>query len=312
MSQSSADQHHPSRADAAEPSPAPAAPAWADPSAPGAVPDLPAGLGSSDPEAPVAYTAADVSAAAEVLARASEGEAELLVALTDEQLAALDGYARPQFAATPWLDEHPDQRRFAAGVGLRALIAAGLVSADADPAGGREQWRADPELAGCLVLRRTASVFTTAERTVQSPQGPEVHRLHYYVHEGGVLEEEVTPLGIHRFTPLGSSQVNARLLAFVDPAGVAAGRGEPMQLRASQLAESPLAQRLAATRALTVFTLVTTADGGVRQTSVYATGDEVLVMEALDPGTEDPRLEFRSVDSAELHALATVLVGAQG
>lgn len=259
----------------------------------------------------MAYTAADVTAAADVLARAAEGEPELLVALTDEQLAALDGYARLQFAATPWLDEHPAQRRFAAGVGLRALIAAGLVSAVAAP-GGDQRWTADPELAGCLVLRRTASLFTTAERTVQSPQGPEVHRLHYYVHDGGVLEEEVTALGIHRFTPLVSAQVNARLLAFVDPAGVAVGRGEPMQVRTSELAASPLAQRLAATRALTVFTLVTSADGGVRQTSVYATGDEVLVMEALDPGAEDPRLEFRSVDSAELHALATVLVGAQG
>ena len=289
----------------------PAAPAVADPSTPGAVPDLPAGLGSSDPQAPVAYTAGDVTAAAEVLARAAEGEPELLVALTDEQLAALDGYARPQFAATPWLDEHPDQRRFAAGVGLRALIAAGQVSAVAAPGGG-QQWSADRELAGCLVLRRTASVFTTAERTVQSPQGPEVHRLHYYVHEGGVLEEEVTALGIHRFTPLIPSQVDARLLAFADPSGVAAGHGEPTQVRASQLAASPLAPRLAATRALTVFTLVTTADGGVRQASVYTTGDEVLVMEALDPGTEDPLLEFRSVDSAELHALATVLVGAQG
>ncbi|GAA4518953.1 hypothetical protein GCM10023160_01930 [Brachybacterium paraconglomeratum] len=304
MSQSSADPHHPSRTH-------PSRTEAADPSAPGAVPDLPAGLGSSDPEAPVPYTASDVTAAAEVLARAAEGEPELLVALTDEQLAALDGYARRQFVATPWLDEHPDQRRFAAGVGLRALIAAGLVGAVAAP-GGDQQWTADPKLAGCLVLRRTASLFTTAERTVQSPQGPEVHRLHYYVHEGGVLEEEVTALGIHRFTPLVSAQVNARLLAFVDPAGVAVGRGEPVQVRASELAASQLAQRLAATRALTVFTLVTTTDGGVRQTSVYATGDEVLVMEALDPGAEDPRLEFRSVDSAELHALATVLVGAHG
>lgn len=283
-------------------------------SVPGAVPDLPAGLGASDPDAPIPYTAADVAAAAEVLSRAGDedGDGELLFALTDEQLAALDGYARPQFAASPWLDEHPAQRRFAAGVGLRALIAAGTVSAVADPGGGRPQWRAEPELAGCLMLRRTAFLFTTAERTVQSPHGPEVHRLHYYVHESGVLEEEVTALGIHRFTPLRPSQVSARLLAFVDPAGVAVGRGEPMLLRTSELAASPLARRLASTRALTVFTLVTATDGGVRQASVYATEDEVLVMEALDPGTEDPRLEFRSVDSAELHALATVLVGAQG
>lgn len=291
--------------------PAPSAAVTSDPSAPGAVPDLPGGLGEGDPDAPVAYTAQDVSAAAAVLARAAGGEPELLIALTDEQIAALDGYARRQFTATPWLDEHPQQRRFAAGVGLRALVAAGLVSAVAEPGTGRQQWQADPELSGCLVLRRTARLFTTAERTVQRPQGPEVHRLHYYAHPDGVLEEEVTALGVHRFTPLRPEQVNARLLAFVDPAGVATGGGEPIRVHTSQLATSPLAGRLAATRALTVFTIVTTADGGVRQASVYATGEEVLVMEALDPGAQDPQLEFRSVDTAELHALATVLVGAQ-
>jgi len=327
MSQPSSDRPEPSRAgpsgasditeptkspETKDPSGATGTSGHSDPSAPGAVPDLPAGLGSSDPEAPVAYSAADVAAAEDVLAQAAEGDPETLIALTDEQLAALDGYARRQFTATPWLDEHADQRRFAAGIGLRALIAAGQVSAGIDPSTGRQQWTADPMLAGCLVLRRTASLFTTAERTVQSPQGPQVQRLHYYVHQGGVLEEEVTSLGIHRFTPLRASQVNVRLLAVVDPAGVAAGGGEPMQVRASELPASPLAPRLAATRALTVFTIVTTADGGVRQASVYATGDEVLVMEALDPGADDPLLEFRSVDSAELHALATVLVGAAG
>lgn len=327
MSQSPADRPEPSRAgpsgapdpaghsDPVEPTDAAGHPGTSgpsDPAAPGAVPDLPAGLGSSDPDAPVVYSAADVAAAEEVLAQAAEGDPETLIALTDEQLAALDGYARRQFTATPWLDAHAGQRRFAAGIGLRALIAAGQVRAGTDPGTGRQQWTADPMLAGCLVLRRTATLFTTAERTVQGPQGPEVQRLHYYVHHGGVLEEEVTALGIHRFTPLRAAQVNVRLLAVVDPTGVAGGGGEPMQVRASELATSPLAQRLGATRALTVFTIVTTADGGVRQASVYATGDEVLVMEALDPGAEDPLLEFRSVDSAELHALATVLVGAAG
>ena len=303
MSQTPADQPEPSRAGPSGAS---------DPAGPGAVPDLPAGLGSSDPEAPIAYSAADAAAAADVLDRAGESNPEMLVALSDEQLAALDGYARAQFTATPWLDEHADQRRFAAGVGLRSLIAAGQVSGGIEPSIGRQQWTAEPMIAGCLVLRRTATLFTTAERTVQTAQGPEVQRLHYYVHQGGVLEEEVTPLGIHRFTSLRAAQVNARLLAVVDPAGVAADGGEPIQVRASELAASPLAQRLAATRALTVFTIVTTADGGVSQASVYATGDEVLVMEALDPGADDPVLEFRSVDSAELHALATVLVGAAG
>lgn len=277
---------------------------------PGAVPDLPAGIGADDPDAPVPYAVEDVAAAQDVLARAADGPPELLIALTDEQIAALDGHARRQFTAMPWLEEHPEQRRLAAGVALRALMAAGRVSPLAHEAGRPARWRAAPEIAGCLVLRRTAPVFTTAERTVQGPGGPEVHRLHYYAHADGVLEEEVTAHGMHRFTPLLPAQVTARLQAFVDPAGAAAGGGGPVRVRASELAGSPLAPRLAATRALTGLTIVTTADGAVRQASVYATAEEVLVMEALDPAAEDPQLEFRSVDGADLRALAAVLTGA--
>lgn len=280
--------------------------------APRELPDLSAGLGSSDPETPVQYTSADVAGAADVLRRADDGEAELLLALTDEQLAGLEGYGRRQFTATPWLDERSEQRRFAAHVGLRTLIAADRVSSVPDAATGQEQWRADPEIAGCLVLRRTAAVFTTAERTVQTEQGPEVHRLHYYVHDAGVLEEEVTALGIHRFTPLRSEQVGARLVALMDPTGVAAGDGAPVRVRASALAASDLAQQLALTRALTVLTMVRTTDGSVQQASVYATPMQVLTMEALDPTAEDPELEFRAVDTKDLHALATVVVAGRG
>lgn len=282
------------------------------PTTPGAVPDLPAGLGSSDPAAPIRFSSSDVSAAAEVLQRSEQGDAELLLALTDEQLAALDGYERRQFTATPWLDEHPDRRSFAAGVGLRALIAAGRVRETVDPESGRAQWRADPELAGCLVLRRTATLFLTAERTVQTAQGPQVQRLHHCVHDDGVLEEEVTPLGIHRFTPLRREQAVARLVHLLDPEGTTTRSGEPLRVRSSALATSAIAQQLALTRALTVLTVVRTADGTVQQASVYATPEGVLTMEALDPGADDPQLEFRAVDAEDLRALATVLITGGG
>ncbi|MGP5594692.1 hypothetical protein [Brachybacterium alimentarium] len=281
-------------------------------STPGAVPDLPGGLTSNDPASPIRYTAEDAAAAADVLRRGEEGEAELLVSLTDEQIAALDGYERRQFTATPWLEEQGEHRRLAAAVGLRALIAAGRVSALADPGGGEPRWRADPEIAGCLVLRRTATLFLTAERTVQTPQGPEVQRLHYCVHDDGVLEEEVTALGIHRFTPLRHEQAIARLVVLIDPSGVAAGEGQPQRVRSPELATSAIGQQLAATRALTVLTVVRTADGSVQQASSYATADAVLTMEALDPGSEDPQLEFRAVGPADLRALATVLVSGGG
>lgn len=299
-------------------SPDPVATTAAAPAAesPGEVPDLPAGIGGLDPETPLQYTREDLDAATALLERAGTGRAgtenpELIVSLTDEQIAALDGYARRQFIAAPWLEQHPQQRRFAAGVALRGLIAAEQVRRRTDEATGAQHWRAVPEISGCLVLRRTAQQFTTAERTVQTAQGPQVHRLHYFAHPGGVLEEEVTAAGIHRFTALAPVQASARLAAFLDPLGVPTRAGEPVRVRTSALPAHPLAEHLAATRALSVLTRVRTADGEVQQLSAYATAEGVLTMEALDPGTEDPELEIRGVDAAELHALASVLVSAE-
>ena len=298
---------------AATPATTSAAPA---PELPGEVPDLPAGIGGLDPETPLQYTREDLDAATALLERAGTERAgtedpELIVSLTDEQIAALDGYARRQFIAAPWLEQHPQQRRFAAGVALRGLIAAEQVRRRTDEATGAQHWRAVPEISGCLVLRRTAQQFTTAERTVQTAQGPQVYRLHYFAHPGGVLEEEVTAAGIHRFTALAPVQASARLAAFLDPLGVPTRAGEPVRVRTSALPAHPLAERLAATRALSVLTRVRTADGEVQQLSAYATAEGVLTMEALDPGTEDPELEIRGVDAAELHALASVLVSAE-
>src|SRR5699024_1612764 len=115
------------------------------------IPDLPAGIGGTDPTAPLQYTAEDVAAARDLLERVRRGEATgpdgmprpsgppaaiqpdpsvsqddvgrpdpsaapepaPVVTLSDEQIAALDGYERRQFVALPWLDAHPEQRRVA-------------------------------------------------------------------------------------------------------------------------------------------------------------------------------------------------------
>lgn len=282
------------------------------PSSPPEITDLPGGIRGTDPEAPQRYTAEDVAAATALLETAAGQEPELAWAATDEQLAALDGYERRQFVAMPWLDEHPGQRRSAAVVALRALLADERVAQRGEGTEGDAHWWAAPEIIGCLLLRRTAAQFTTAERTVQTPQGPQVHRLHCYVHETAVLEEEVAASGIHRFTALTPAQAAARLAALMNPLGEDGREGAPVHLHASELAAHPLAHRLADTRALTVLTRVRTADGSVQQLHVHATGEGVLTMEALDPGAEDPRLEFRPVDAAELRALAAVLVGRAG
>ena len=87
--------------------------------------------------------------------------------------------------------------------------------------------------------------------------------------------------------------------------------GEAVRVRGSELPAHPLAARLAATRALTVLTVVRTTSGTVQQLSAYATADGMLTMEALDPDAEDPPLEIRPVDRASLRALATVLISGE-
>ncbi|MEO2098695.1 MAG: hypothetical protein ABGX90_16295, partial [Brachybacterium sp.] len=187
------------------------------------IPDLPAGIGGTDPTAPLQYTGEDVAAARDLLERVRSGEATgpdgvprpsgppaaiqldpsvsqddavqpdpsaapepaPVVTLSDEQIAALDGYERRQFVALPWLDAHPEQRRIAAAVALRGMIAGGQVLTRTARYEEGPRWRAVPEISGCLVLRRTAESFTTAERTVRTEAGPQVHRLHCYSHPGG-------------------------------------------------------------------------------------------------------------------------------
>lgn len=322
------------------------------------IPDLPAGIGGTDRAAPLQYTGEDVAAARDLLERVRRGEATgpdgmprpsgppaaiqpdpsvsqddgarpdpsaaqepaPVVTLSDEQIAALDGYERRQFVALPWLDAHPEQRRVAAAVALRGMIAGGQVLTRTARHEEGPRWRAVPEISGCLVLRRTAESFTTAERTVRTEAGPQVHRLHCYSHPGGVLEEETTADGLHRFTVLRAEEATVRLAAFLDPTDLADPAadaesdtgGGSVHVRGSELPAHPLAAQLAATRALTVLTRVRTADGTVQQLSAYATAGGMLTMEALDPGVEDPRLEFRRVGPASLRALATVLVSGQG
>lgn len=296
------------------------------------------------PADPAPTAREDITAADDVLARATGGEPELLLTLTDEQIAGLDGEERRQFVAEPWLESRSEVRAEVAEAGLRALLAAERVRELVDPTTGRRRWQAEPEIVGCLLLRRTAPTFTTAERTVQTPHGPEVQRLHHYVHPGGVLEEEVTPSGLHRFTPLRPEQAAARLAVVVDregaaevPAGGSASEGaadggatdgergteersetagkesarkETVRVRGSELAAGhPLAARLAAAQALVVLTSVRAGDGAVRQVSVATCEDEVLLMEAEDPAAADPPLRIRSLDSGDVRALAVEILG---
>lgn len=271
------------------------------------------------------YTAGSLDSAAEVLRRARDGASAPVLSLTDEQLAGMDGDRADQLTALPWLAEHPEQREFAAGVGLRSLVASGQVRIVTDPAGGGtgSRWEAVPVLDGCLVLRRAANVVTSVERTMNTTDGTRLNRLYYYAHPSGVLEEEVTASGIHHFTPLQPDQVPDRIRALVDPAGVAAARsdgGEDLAVPttgaagadggrpgaaggAAGSAAQDLAQRLTGTLAMSVVTVVRSAGGGVQQLNLAATAEELLLIE----GT-DAQLNARVLDADGLRATAAQLV----
>lgn len=274
-------------------------------------PDQPAGGPANSTGGP-AYTAGSLDSAAQVLRRADDPAPAPVLSLTDEQLAGMDGDRDDQLTALPWLAEHPEQREFAAGVGLRSLVASGQVQILTDPQGGGtgRRWQAVPVLDGCLVLRRAANVVTSVERTMNTTDGTQLNRLYYYAHPSGVLEEEVTASGIHHFTPLHPHQVPERIAALVDPAGVstaAAGGGGDLgndteQERIQGLIPD-LAQRLAGTLAMSVVTVVRAAGGGVQQFNLAATAQELLLIEGADA-----QVHARVLDADGVREVAAQLI----
>lgn len=274
-------------------------------------PDLPAGSPANSTDGP-AYTAGSLDSAALVLNRADDPAPAPVLSLTDEQLAGMDGDRADQLTALPWLAEHAEQREFAAGVGLRSLVASGQVQILTDPAGGStgRRWQAVPVLDGCLVLRRAANVVTSVERTMNTTGGTQLNRLYYYTHPSGVLEEEVTASGIHHFTPLRPGQVPQRIAALVDPAGVSAavsgGGGDLVKIAAQERIQdliTDLAQRLAGTLAMSVVTVVRAAGGGVQQFNLAATAQELLLIEGADA-----QVQARVLDGDDLRQIAAQLV----
>ena len=160
-------------------------------------------------DAAPAYTAGSLDSAAQVLQRADGSTPAPVLSLTDEQLAGMDGDRAGQLTALPWLAENTEdiegdtttgRRAFAAGVGLRSLVASGLVRIVADPIGTDgdgtgSRWQAAPVLDGCLVLRRAANMVTSVERTMNTPSGPQVNRLYYYTIPAGCSRRRSPPPG---------------------------------------------------------------------------------------------------------------------
>jgi hypothetical protein len=211
-----------------------------------------------------------------------------VIALTDEELCALDGGpGAEQVAPSPWLDAQDDAaRRIACEVAVRGLTARNLIAVSASPAGDKFA-EIHPELKTTLDMRRSSRSIVVAQR--QSPTGSHTRVL--YRHDETVLEEDVTPGGLHTFTVLLCTPAAARLAALADPAGAARDHpaSQPRTLPLTAIADGAPIAGTEGVRSVTAIGLVTRDTAGEpceRRVAVYALADRVLTTEPVPHGEQ--------------------------
>lgn len=219
----------------------------------------------------------DVEAARDVLGRAVAGEAVRVVTLTDEQVLVLDGVQHEQIVPLPWLDEQGEVDRELVGrVALRSMLSQGIVEARPRPDGEDVSIEAVPEITGSLVLRRTAQAILALERTTSLGKS----WVFCYVHEGaGVLEEDVTTSGHHRFSVYSADLLGDRFGTFLDPteAAVMAGRARTMTTEQFER-DAPTMPELAEALVVTTLSVVRAGSETMINVSVYAGPRGVFVL----------------------------------
>ncbi|PSL08325.1 hypothetical protein CLV30_101296 [Haloactinopolyspora alba] len=165
---------------------------------------------------------ADLAAAlvGDLLSRASH-EKTPVVKLTDEELTVLDGTDSRQLAPRPWFTELAEtSREVALGVALRGLIVRGLVVPSAvEESTGRTSLDMDDDVHAALVARRAASSVVIAERQTNHASWSKVC---YLQGNDGVVEEDVSPGGLHTLWAGPVSGLADSLARFADPDDVAA------------------------------------------------------------------------------------------
>ena len=216
------------------------------------------------------------------------GEAPLpVIALTDEEIAALDGdLADRGPVPLPWLDEKDKaSRELACQVALRGLAARRLVvplGTEGGGAGGGEVGRGSialrDDLRAVLAMRHSAHAVAFALRESDGRM-----RL-LYLGKSGALEEAISPGGLHGFTVVAHAAAADRLAAFADPedAAVASLRPgpetEPRVLPLAEIARGAEIPVMAGARSVTMVTrLVFGSDAGEQRLTVYAKEAGVVV-----------------------------------
>jgi len=257
------------------------------------------------------------------------GEAPLpVIALTDEEIAALDGdLAARGPVPLPWLDtKDTAARELACQVALRGLAARRLVIPLGAAAGeadgevgrgagggevGREYIALQDDLRAVLAMRRSAHAAAFALRESDGRM-----RL-LYLGSSGALEEAISPGGLHGFTVVGYADAADRLAAFADPEDAAAaavepGRDtEPRVLPLAEIARGAEIPAMAGVRSVTMVTrLVFGADAGEQRLTVYAKEAGVVVACPAE-ASGAPALRFTEVSKSGLRECLADLLSIQ-
>lgn len=249
------------------------------------------------------------SRAAGLITRAAAGPV-LVITLTDEELAALDGAPPGSLAPQPWLAALDEPGRLlACQVALRGLAARGLAVPAGPGPGGSATVAIHEDLRAALDLRRTAPAVVTAQR--RSGRGLDVRVLH--LHHGGLLEEGISPGGLHTLTVTTPSDAARRLAGFADP-GPAAGdppTQPPQIVPLADIAAGPGPSSLTGARYVTTVSRLNrgTTPPHEQRLTIYALPGRVRTSELAATGGP-PALAITQLGGAQLRErLATLLAG---
>ncbi len=204
-----------------------------------------------------------------------------MIALTDEELCALDGGPSVgQVAPLPWLNAQDEAARdLACEVAIRGLTARSLIVA-AVSASGAAGYELDHDLKTTLDIRRSSRSIVVAQR--QSSAGSLTSVL--YLRDEGVLEEVVSPGGLHAFSILPCTIAATRLAALSDLAGAARDNAasQPRTLSLASIATGTPIDGGGTVRSVTVVGHIGRDNAGQpsdRRAAVYALADRVLITE---------------------------------
>lgn len=270
---------------------------------------------------------ADEAALAAALAGRAREEPVRLLALTDEELTVLDSpNGRSSPTPRPWLDGCGEPAREAAcQAALRGLAARGIVIPAALNQDGGVVIAMHSDITAALAMRRSADLIVCAVRqSAAGPQsGQDLTRM-LFCSSGSVIQEDISPIGLHGFLVTTPEDAARQLTELADPqdtgtdtgdsnpstGGAPATQGEtvgwPRTVSLDDLAAGTAVPELDSARFVTTVGAAARPSGDTpasetpnRPLTIYAFGDHLLVAELATTG--EPAVTVTPATTSELH-----------